>query len=491
MIKRGISNTKVNLIYNIAYQILAMILPLITAPYVSRVLGAEGVGKYSYSASVAMYFVYFGMLGVLNYGNRSIAKVRDNYEDCCRTFSSIYYLQIMTASLAILCYIVYVIFFSGDIRVLSWIQLIYVFSSLLDVSWLFFGLEEFKLTAQRQMVLRIITLILVFAVVRSNGDLNKYAAIISGSNCLNSLILWLFLPGRVKFCKVTIKDILVHFKPCVVLFVPLIAMSVFGVMDKIMIGKLVSYNAAGWYENADKIVLMSSSIFASFNAVLMPKISNLLAKDDKSGAMRYFELSMKLVSFLAIAISFGMIAVAQEFVPVFYGDGYEPTITLMKGLAIGIPFLGWAQIYRVLYLVPAGKDIIYLKSTVYGAIINFILNLTMISMIGAVGAVWATVISQIAIVFFQAVQVKDEINFLQYSKNIVLYYFGGIVMLIVVRVSARYLPTNLMGLVIEVLIGVVVFLLESFIVLFITKRGLLGDLASKILKVNIKSRAGR
>lgn len=482
MIKRRTSNTKVNLIYNIAYQILAMILPLITAPYVSRVLGAEGVGKYSYSASVAMYFVYFGMLGVLNYGNRSIAKIRDNYENRCKTFSSIYYLQIMTASVAILCYIVYVIVFSGDIRTLSWIQLIYVFSAMLDISWLFFGLEEFKLTAQRQMLLRIITLILIFAVVKDSGDLNKYAAIICGSNCLNSVILWFFLPSRIKFCKVTIKDILVHFKPCVVLFVPLIAMSVFGVMDKIMIGKLVSYNAAGWYENADKIVLMSSSIFASFNAVLMPKISNLLAKDDKTSAMRYFGISMELVSFLAIAISFGMIAVAQEFVPVFYGDGYEPTIALMKGLAIGVPFLGWAQIYRVLYLVPAGKDEIYLKSTVYGAIINFILNLTLISITGAVGVVWATVISQIAIVVFQAVQVKDEINFLQYSKSIALYYCVGIVMLIIVRKSANYLPTNLTGLLVEVLIGGVVYILGSFVVLFIMKRELLYDLTSKIIK---------
>lgn len=482
MIKRRTSNTKVNLIYNIAYQILAMILPLITAPYVSRVLGAEGVGKYSYSASVAMYFVYFGMLGVLNYGNRSIAKIRDNYENRCKTFSSIYYLQIMTASVAILCYIVYVIVFSGDIRTLSWIQLIYVFSAMLDISWLFFSLEEFKLTAQRQMLLRIITLILIFAVVKDSGDLNKYAAIICGSNCLNSVILWFLLPSRIKFCKVTIKDILVHFKPCVVLFVPLIAMSVFGVMDKIMIGKLVSYNAAGWYENADKIVLMSSSIFASFNAVLMPKISNLLAKDDKTSAMRYFGISMELVSFLAIAISFGMIAVAQEFVPVFYGDGYEPTIALMKGLAIGVPFLGWAQIYRVLYLVPAGKDEIYLKSTVYGAIINFILNLTLISITGAVGAVWATVISQIAIVVFQAVQVKDEINFLQYSKSIALYYCVGIVMLIIVRKSANYLPTNLTGLLVEVLIGGVVYILGSFVVLFIMKRELLYDLTSKIIK---------
>ena len=480
--KRGTSNTKVNLLYNIAYQILAMCLPLITAPYVSRVLGAEGVGKYSYSASVAIYFIYFGMLGVLNYGNRSIAKVRDNFEKRCQAFSSIYYLQVITASVAIFCYIIYVIFLSGDIRILSWIQLIYVFSALLDISWLFFGLEEFKLTAQRQMVLRIITLILLFAIVKDSGDLNKYAAIMCGSNCLNSVILWFFLPGRVKFCKVTIKDILVHLKPCVVLFVPLVAMSVFGVMDKIMIGKLVSYDAAGWYENADKIVSMSASIFASFNAVLMPKISNLLSKNDKTRAMRYFGISMELVSVLAIAISFGMIAVAQEFVPVFYGKGYEPTIVLMKGLAIGVPFLGWAQIYRVLYLVPAGKDKIYLKSTVYGAIINFILNLVLISIVGAVGAVWATVISQIAIVFFFFVQVKDEVNFLQYSKSIVLYYVVGIIMLIVVRGVANHLDCNLGGLIVEVAVGGAVYVLGSLAVMFITKRELLSDLVYKNIK---------
>lgn len=484
--KHSIGKTKINLAYNIAYQILAMCLPLITAPYVSRVLGAEGVGKYSYSSSIAIYFVYLGMLGVLNYGNRSIAKVRDNYEIRCKTFSSIYYLQVVIASVAVFFYIIYVIFFSGDIRALSWIQLIYVFSALLDISWLFFGLEEFKLTAQRQMVLRIITLILIFTIVKDSGDLNKYATIMCGSNCLNAAILWLFLPGKVKFYKVRIKDVFTHFKPCVILFVPLVAMSVFGVMDKIMIGKLVSYNAAGWYENADKIVSMSSSIFASFNAVLMPKISNLLSKNDKPSAMRYFGISMELVSFLSIGICFGMIAVAQEFVPVFYGDGYEPTIVLMKGLAVGVPFLGWAQIYRVLYLVPAGKDKIYLKSTVYGAIINFILNLALISIMGAVGAVWATVISQIAIVFFQAIQVRDEINFLQYGKSIILYYVVGIIMLIVVRVVASHLHCNLRNLCVEVFIGGVVYILGSFVVMFMTKRELLYDLVCKNLKKESK-----
>ena len=227
---------------------------------------------------------------------------------------------------------------------------------------------------------------------------------------------------------------------------------------------------------------MSSSIFASFNAVLMPKISNLLSKNDKTSALRYFEISMEVVTLVAIAISFVMIAVAQEFVPIFYGSGYEPSIVLMKGLAIGIPFLGWAQIYRVLYLVPAGKDKIYIKSTVYGAVINFILNLTLISIIGVVGAVWATVISQIAIVFFQAVQVRNEINFFKYYKSIVSYYGVGIVMLIVVREIASYLPCNLMGLLVEVFVGCGVYVLGGFIVLLITKRELMYDLVSKVFK---------
>lgn len=466
-------NTKVNFIYNLLYQILAMILPLITAPYVSRVLGADGVGKYSYTSSVALYFIYFGMLGVANYGNRSVAKVRENYEERCKVFSSIYYMQLITAGLSTAIYIVYIICSRSELKPLFVIQTVYVLYGIFDISWLFFGVEEFKMTAIRQMVIRIVSLILIFTFVKESDDLWIYTFIMCASNLMNALILWFFLPQKVRFCKVPLRVVFSHIGTSVILFIPLLAMSVFGMMDKIMIGKMVSYEAAGYYENADKIVLMSSSVFASFNAVLMPKISNLLCKNEKKRAMHYFNISIEMVMCLAIAMCFGMIAVSDDFIPIFFGPEYAPSINLMKGLAIGIPFIGWAQIYSVLYLIPASKDTIYLKSTVLGAVINFILNIVCICIMGTIGAVVATVVSQMFIAVFQTYQVRKEINVFCFMKKIIGYIVIGIEMLLAIKIITMNRESTIGILLMEIIVGGVIYCIGSIIIMLKTKSEIL------------------
>lgn len=466
-------NTKINFIYNLSYQILAMILPLITAPYVSRVLGADGVGKYSYTASVALYFIYFGMLGVANYGNRSIAKVRENYEKRCKVFSSIYYMQLMTAGFSTALYIIYIVCFQSELKQLFVIQTVYVLYGIFDISWLFFGLEEFKMTALRQMIIRIVSVILIFGFVKEPNDLWIYTFIMCASNLMNALILWLFLPQKVRFCKVSLRVVFSHIRPSLILFIPLLAMSVFGMMDKIMIGKLVSYEAAGYYENADKIVLMSSSVFASFNTVLMPKISNLICKNDTKRAMHYFNLSIELVMCVAIAMCFGMIAVSDDFIPIFFGSEYLPSINLMKGLAIGIPFIGWSQIYSVLYLIPASKDTIYLKSTVLGAVINFGLNIVCIYIMGTMGAVVATVVSQIFIAVFQTYQVRKEINAFGFMKKIIGYMVIGIGMLLVIKLISINKEATIGILLIEIIVGGGIYCIGSVIIMLKTKNEML------------------
>ena len=135
--------------YSMAYQVLIMVLPLITAPYLSRVVGAEGTGIYSYTYSIAQYFVYFAMLGISNYGNRSIAKVRENIGQRNYTFSSIYQLQILTSLVAIVIYLLYCFVFVHENRNISLLQGFFVLSAIFDISWLFWGMENFKVTVTR------------------------------------------------------------------------------------------------------------------------------------------------------------------------------------------------------------------------------------------------------------------------------------------------------------------------------------------------------
>ena len=148
-------SVKKNFIYNLSYQILIMILPLITTPYISRIIGPERNGIQSYTYSIVNYFVLFAMLGVNNHGNRSIAMVRNDKEKLKRTFMSIYSVQFIMSAIMIALYSIYIIFIAKENKIIFIIQAIYIISALLDINWFFFGIEQFKLTVIRNTIVKL------------------------------------------------------------------------------------------------------------------------------------------------------------------------------------------------------------------------------------------------------------------------------------------------------------------------------------------------
>lgn len=180
-----------NFIYNVLYQILIMILPLITAPYIAIVLGAERIGIYSYTYSIAYYFVLFGQLGLNVYGNRSIAIVRDDKEKLSKTFSSIFIVQLFISIVSCICYLLFIIFSSSEYRLIFVIQFVFVLSCVFDINWFFFGIEKFKLTVVRNTIIKITTVICVLLFVKTQADLWKYTTIMAVGSFLAQLVLWL------------------------------------------------------------------------------------------------------------------------------------------------------------------------------------------------------------------------------------------------------------------------------------------------------------
>ena len=196
------NSVKKNFTYNIVYQILILIIPLITAPYISRVIGAEGQGIYSYTYSIAQYFVLFAMLGLNNYGNRTIAKIRDDKEKLSKEFWSIYGLQIITTTIMLILYITYIIFWDSSYKLYNTIQLVYVFSAMFDINWFFFGMEKFKLTVIRNTIIKILSACSIFMFVKSKNDLVLYMLIMVGASLISQLSLWTFLRKYIFFVKV-------------------------------------------------------------------------------------------------------------------------------------------------------------------------------------------------------------------------------------------------------------------------------------------------
>ena len=216
-------SAKKNYIYNLMYQILILILPLITAPYISRVIGADGTGIYSYTYSIANYFVIFAMLGLENHGNRTIARVRENRQQVSKEFYSIRAIQIITNIVILITYSIYALTFSSaELRTYAIAQILFVLSAVFNINWFFAGLEEFKLTVIRNAIIKIISVIAIFTLVKDKDDLLIYVIILAGSMLISQLSLWPFVKKYVNKTKVKWEDIKKHIKPTLILFIPVI-----------------------------------------------------------------------------------------------------------------------------------------------------------------------------------------------------------------------------------------------------------------------------
>lgn len=451
------SKTKKNFIYNIIYQILILIIPLVTAPYLSRVVGVEGVGTYSYTYSIVYYFMLLCMLGVNNYGNRSIAKIRDNKHELSKTFWSIYLFQLMMGILMIIAYLTYLFLFENEYKNIAIIQIFFIFSAMFDINWFFFGLEEFKLTITRNSILKICNVILIFIFVRKSTDLWKYTLIMSGMTLLSQLVLWCFIKSRVNFVKPKLKDIIKHIKPNIILFVPVIAVSIYKMMDKIMLGMLSTVVEVGYFENAEKIINIPMTLISALGTVMLPRISHILSKGDTSKANKYIEKSILFVMFLSFAMCCGLISIGYNFAPFYFGKEFQKTGILIMLLSITMPFLSFANVLRTEYLIPGEKDKIYIKSVIIGAIINIAINCALIPICQSVGACIATIAAEFSVMFYQSYAVRKDLKINVYIRKSLPFFIKSIVMLICIYPLNFININTLLRLLIQVLLGCTIY----------------------------------
>ncbi|MDU1203594.1 MAG: flippase [Clostridiales bacterium] len=444
------------------YQVLILILPLITVPYVARVLGADGVGIHSYTYSISYYFMLIAMLGLNNYGNRSIAKVRDNKDELSKTFWSIYLLQFIVSTLMVITYLIYIILFNIRYKQIAVIQIFYVISSIFDINWFFFGLEKFKITIIRNTIIKIISLVSIFLFVRNSDDLWVYTLILSGSTFLSQIILWPYIKKYVNFTKIKIIDILKHLKPCLILFIPVIAVSIYKIMDKIMLGNMASIVEVGYYENAVKIIDVPKCIITSLGTVMLPRMSNMIAKGEEEKIKMYIGKSLQVIMFLALPITMGLIAISDDFILIFLGNNFTKTGTLIKYLAISLIFLSWANVIRTQYLIPKERDKDYIISVILGAIVNLVMNIILIPRYASIGACYGTICAELIVMLYQTYKVKNELNISVYIKNIMIFVINSLIMFIIVDLL-NYIPMSIYyRLILQVIIGIIIYIVLNF-----------------------------
>lgn len=451
------SSIKKNFAYQMAYEVLILILPFVTSPYIARVIGAEGLGTYSYSYSIAYYFVLFSMLGIKNYGNRAIAQARDNLELLEETFSNICAVHVLVSAVCCIAYAGYVYALDDGGRLYAAIQFLYVASGLFDISWFYFGIEQFKLTVARNMIIRLLNVGCVFLFVKGLEDLWIYCLIMATGNLISQLTLWIPLRKYTVFRKPEWKKMSPHIKPLLILFIPAIAVSLYKYMDKIMIGSMSSKTQLGYYENAEKVINIPMTVIGAFGTVMLPKMSNLIAARDEQTVQRYMKMSMEFVMCLAMALAFGLAAVGTVFAPVFWGEEFTASGTLIMGLSITIPFIAFANIIRTQYLIPNEKDKEYLTSVIAGAVANLVINGLLIPAMGAVGATVGTIIAEITVCTIQVCAVRKDLPLRRYFKSFLPFAFFGLGMFALVYQLGIAMGTHLTTLLLQIVVGGIIY----------------------------------
>jgi Membrane protein involved in the export of O-antigen and teichoic acid len=457
---------KKNILYSSFYQVFSILIPLITTPYVSRALGIEGIGRYSYAYSIAYYFVIFAMLGVNNYGNRTIARVRNDKKELSKAFCGIYTFQALTSLIVIGTYLVYISIFSDD-KIISSIMLVYVVSAGIDINWLFYGLEKFKLIVFRSTLVKIFTITGVLLFVRKPADIYVYCIIYVLGMLLSQVIVWPFVFGMITFRRVSMQEIKRHIKPDLLLFMPVIAVSLYKFMDKIMLGYISSRAEVGYYESCEKIIQVPNLLVSALSTVMLPRISNLVSLHNDEKGMSYFNKSIAFSMFLSCSLSFGIMGVSEEFVPLFYGFGFEKCVLLFQILAPSCLFVALNNVMGTQYLIPHKKDKIYLFSVITGAAINLILNILLIPYMDSSGAAIATLMAEMMVCIVQCIHIKDKIDFIQQIKSLVLFFVPGLIMYFVLINIQLEIRNMIFHLIAKIIIGAFVYIVSMAFLRFL------------------------
>lgn len=434
------NEVKKNYFFNLMFQVLNIVAPLITMPYVSRVLGAAGVGEYSYTYSIVSYFLIVASLGTSLYGCREISNNYTNKEKKSQVFWEILIIRICASSVVTLGYIILINLhkFSALDKRLLLINVLYIIGTALDISWLYQGEQRFDIITIFSLVNKIVTILLVFFLIKTHLDISKYVLIHASMYLINSVFYFIPLGNVVNLVSVKKLEIARHILPVLILLVPQISKEVYSVLDKTMIGEFYSDRSLnGYYEQAVNIVSMSMTIITSLNIVMMSKLSQDYSESKKENVISNVKNSFQFVWFIGIPLCVGIVSVIDLFVPLFFGNGYEPVINLVYILTLRILCIGISNVIGIQYLITLRRHRDFNISILVGLVANGFFNWILIPKYNVYGAAFATVISEALVTITQLLFVKDEISMKNiFPKEIIKRVIAsGIMWLVLLKVK--------------------------------------------------------
>ncbi len=458
---------KRNYLYNLFYQLLTYMVPLITTPYLSRVLGPDGIGTVSFSESIVTYFVLVCNLGISAYGQREISFVQNDVRARSIVFWEAKALNLVTCIITLGAYGLYIV--CADNKAIYLVLALNIIATGADITWFFRGLEEFGKVVLRNTIIKVLWVVFIFAFIKSKQDLLLYAFGIAFFLFLGNIVMWFNLPKYI--VKVSLDEI----KPIKVLpvaislFIPELAVAIYTVLDKTMIGVISrDFYENGYYEQAMKLTKMIMAMVTSLGTVMAPRIGASFGKGDNTAVRELVYKNYCFVWALGVPLSFGLFYVAPFFVPWFFGASFTETATLLKILACLILVIGISNVTGMQYLVPTKRQNLLTLTVLVGAIANFVMNLFFIRMMNSKGAAIASVISEVIVLATQFVLIHHEISCMRVLLEGLPFLASGIVMLLVLTLIGSNLDCGIVSTIILVVAGAATY---SFAVFFCHKIG--------------------
>lgn len=426
---------KENFIYNMIGTVSGFLFPMITFPYVSRVIMADGIGQVQFYTSIINYVVLLTSLGIPLYATREIARVRDNIEDLSRTTVEIISLNLILnivgyAAIFIMCFTIDQVMQNIPLFILLSTSIVL---STIGCPWFFSGVEDFKYVTLRGLIIKVLCLIFLFVFVHDKDDLMLYAAYTVFGSIGNNVLNFFRLRKYVKlksfnFCELKIWR---HLKPAFSIFVFNLVTSIYVNLDKVMVGFLKDNESVGYYTAATTLSHVLLTAVTSLGTVMLPRLSNLVKQGDIASFNSLANKSYNFIITMSLPICGGLIILAPSLIRVFSGDAFIPAISTLQIIAPIIIAIGISNLIGIQILYPLGKIKLVTISTIVGALINFILNLLLIPKLAQNGAAIATVCAEISVTMAQFVLARKYIPFKFIDGTFMSCAFATVVMMLI------------------------------------------------------------
>lgn len=470
-----------NYLYNVSLTILNIIFPIITFPYISRVLGAAGVGKVNFATSIVNYFLLLASLGIPVYGIREISKVRDNRKDASKVYSEIYSINLLSTILFSTIYysMILLVPYFKEQRLLFVVMGLLVILNLFNIDWLYQGFEDYKYITIRSLVFKLASIVAMFLLVKGRSDYVIYAAItviaLGGANIVN-----IFRAKR--YVNFTIKGINLkrHYKQVLIIFFMGVAINVYNNLDSTMLGFISGDESVGYYSAATKINRMVINVVTSLGVVLLPRLSYYIESKEIEEFNKIIKKSINFIFFIGLPACTGLYLLAPSIIRIFSGEEFIPAITTMR---INIPvilFVAIANITSVQILLPLKREKEVAIAVSFAAVLNFCMNFVMIHTMKENGAALASTLAEFIGMSIQIFYCRSYISKDIFTLDKFKYILGSILIIAIVTIVKIFVMNDFILIIISIIMGgigyfiLMLLLKDEFISMILKKINIIG-----------------